>query len=306
MNHRFAGRSGQDGAPTVELLTGPWDAALFDLVRSARRDLCLVSPFLRREPLELISRTIDGRPPGTQPDVHIITNLRESSLVDNSLDVAALTGFVDALERSEVVHLPALHAKVYMADSHAAIVTSANLTNGGLWRNREYGVLLRDEEAVRDLRRDMHDFAGLGTVVARSTLGALAGETERLRDARAETERSPDSRARARLHSLLADTRDMVLQARARGKTTTGILADTVIFLLRRQGPMTTRAMHPLVQALHPDICDDAVDRVIDGVHFGKRWKHHVRNAQQQLRRQGRIERMADGRWALSASGQRH
>ena len=47
----------------------------------------------------------------------------------------------------------------------------------------------------------------------------------------------------------------------------------------------------------------DGVDRVIYGVHFGKKWKHHVRNAQQQLRRQGRIMRLADGRWALTDPG---
>ena len=49
----------------------------------------------------------------------------------------------------------------------------------------------------------------------------------------------------------------------------------------------------------------DGVDRVIYGVHFGKKWKHHVRNAQQQLARQGRIVRQDDGRWTLTGSGQR-
>lgn len=62
---------------------------------------------------------------------------------------------------------------------------------------------------------------------------------------------------------------------------------------------MSTAELHPLVQALHPDLCDDGVDRVIDGVHFGKRWKHMVRNAQQHLKSQGRI-RLEDGRWFLS------
>lgn len=289
----------------VELLSGPWDGHLVDLVRSARHDLCLVSPFLRGEPLELIARTVGEHPPNARPGVQVITNLRPGSLLDRSLDVAALAGFVDKVERSDVVHLPSLHAKVYIADSHAAIVTSANLTNGGLWRNREYGVLLHNEQTVRGLRKDIGDYAALGSVVENSLLSELARETERLRAAQVETEHSADKETRARLGNLLAETRDLVLQARASGKTTTGILAATIIYLLQRQGPLTTRALHPLIQKLHPDICDDDSDRVIDGVHFGKKWKHHVRNAQQQLRRRGQIERLADGRWALTDSGRR-
>jgi hypothetical protein len=54
-----------------------------------------------------------------------------------------------------------------------------------------------------------------------------------------------------------------------------------------------------MVQALHPDLCDDLVDRVIDGQHFGKKWKHAVRTAQQHLKRQGQIE-LHEGRWQIT------
>jgi hypothetical protein len=57
--------------------------------------------------------------------------------------------------------------------------------------------------------------------------------------------------------------------------------------------------LHPLIQQLHPDICDDSIDRVIDGVHFGKRWKHHVRSAQSHLKADGKIR--TDGeRWHIT------
>lgn len=56
--------------------------------------------------------------------------------------------------------------------------------------------------------------------------------------------------------------------------------------------------LHPLIQRLQPDLCDDSIDRVIEGVHFGKKWKHHVRSAQQFLKRQGRI-RYDGARWHL-------
>lgn len=69
-------------------------------------------------------------------------------------------------------------------------------------------------------------------------------------------------------------------------------------YVLRTHGPMATRDLHPRVQQIHPDLCDDAVDRVIDGRHYGKRWKHRVRAAQSPLKRRGAIERV-DGQWRL-------
>jgi hypothetical protein len=54
-----------------------------------------------------------------------------------------------------------------------------------------------------------------------------------------------------------------------------------------------------MIQQLQPDICDDSIDRVIDGVHFGKRWKHYVRTAQQFLKRTGRVYFDGD-RWHLT------
>jgi hypothetical protein len=53
---------------------------------------------------------------------------------------------------------------------------------------------------------------------------------------------------------------------------------------------MPTAELHPLIQRIHPDLCDDSVDRVIDGKHFGKKWKHAVRTAQQHLKKIGKVE----------------
>lgn len=60
-----------------------------------------------------------------------------------------------------------------------------------------------------------------------------------------------------------------------------------------------THEIHPLVEGIHPDLCDNSVDRVINGVHFGKRWKHMVRNAQQSLKAQGLIE-IDNRNWRLA------
>lgn len=67
----------------------------------------------------------------------------------------------------------------------------------------------------------------------------------------------------------------------------TGQFSEAVRYVLARHGPLPTREINALVRYLKPELCDDEVDRVIHGQSFGKRWKHDIRNAQQQLKRQG-------------------
>ena len=96
----------------------------------------------------------------------------------------------------------------------------------------------------------------------------------------------------------LRKAEDQILEIRAKGGSNQAIFSMTIEYVLAK-GPLTTAELHPLIQQLHPDLCDDSVDRVIDGVSFGKRWKHWVRSAQQFLKRNGRIS--FDGsRWRLA------
>ena len=63
---------------------------------------------------------------------------------------------------------------------------------------------------------------------------------------------------------------------------------------------MSTEQLHLYVQQIHPDLCDDSIDRVIDGKHYGKKWKHYVRNSQQHLKAKGLIE-LTNGNWHLTS-----
>lgn len=51
----------------------------------------------------------------------------------------------------EVVIVPQLHAKIYMADQKEAIVASANLTHGGMVSNCEAGIWSNDPVLVREI-----------------------------------------------------------------------------------------------------------------------------------------------------------
>ena len=68
-------------------------------------------------------------------------------------DFASGSSDLDAVCRlaaagTRVVSAHRLHAKVYVVDAHCALVTSANATFSGMWRNLECGVAFRDQESV--------------------------------------------------------------------------------------------------------------------------------------------------------------
>jgi hypothetical protein len=71
------------------------------------------------------------------------------------------------------------------------------------------------------------------------------------------------------------------------------------LYILEKYGGMQTEQLHFYIKQIHPDLCDDSIDRVIDGKHYGKRWKHYVRNSQQHLKSKGLIE-LTNGIWKLT------
>jgi hypothetical protein len=183
--------------------------------------------------------------------------------------------------------MPALHAKVFIADYKLAIITSGNLTHGGLKGNYEYGVALRRPELVREVRLDFEGYARLGAPLTVEEITDFASELAELRTEFQANKRRVVRAASAVFRGKLHKAEERILRFRAT-KSNHAIFSETIEYLLSK-GPMKTADLHPLIQQMHPDLCDDSVDRVIEDVNFGKKWKHLVRSAQQALKREGRI-----------------
>lgn len=230
--------------------------------------------------------------------MRILSDLSPTHLLQASTDPAALQLLLTSVGRGSLRHLPRLHAKVYVFDSTYAIVTSANLTAGGIYRNFEYGIGIADRATVSRIRDSVEAYAELGAAVELEQLArycTLALEVRR----RVAAQMSTVAReAQVQLEQSIRETEDELLRLRVRGGRITPLFGQTILYLLRQHGPLSTRELHPLIQQIHPDLCDDSVDRVIDGVHYGKRWKHWVRSAQQRLKDENRII-LVDGTWRL-------
>lgn len=285
----------------IQALPSPWDATFSQLVATASHDLLILSPYITGGPIEKALSILKRRRTDHTIQMRLATNISPASLATGVLDIGALLRTLEAVPKASLTHLPRLHAKVYIADDTCAVVTSANMTDGGLSLNYEFGLFLNDPLLVTKVRKDAEAYAALGATVSREALIDLKATAEELVSLRRKAERDVNPRLKRALNSQLRLAELKVLRVRARGKTTHGIFAETLMYLLAR-GPQRTVDLHRMIQRIHPDLCDDSLDRVIDGVHFGKKWKHYVRTAQQHLKRRGMIT-YEQGRWYRTDQG---
>ncbi len=283
----------------IQLLVSPWEEAFEQFGRAIRQQALLVAPFIARGPLERLSDILSHSKP--LPKVDILTNLAVDNMLQGSIGPRAIHWFCEQNPYTTVRHLPGLHAKAYVADDHLAIITSGNLTSSSLHRNYEYGVQLTDSSVVKQIHHDLHEYGVLGSEVSLEELELISEVSETLRARHQDTIRSARIEVRNKFEQQLEVARESLRLVRARpGESTHAIFARTILYILRN-GPLTTQQINSLVEGTHPDLCDNSIDRVINGVHFGRKWKHMLRNAQVFLRRKGLIE-LYDKKWRLVES----
>ncbi len=273
-----------------ETISAQWQDQFEGLVSHIREYGLIVSPYITTPPVERIVDILRRQDAALTIRLDVLTDLSTPHILYGSTDPTAILLLMDAVPGTRITYLPRLHAKVYIADESEAIITSANLTEHGLLWNYEYGVRIVDPTYVRQIREDILAYGRLGNLVSRPEIERLAQIAEELREKRQRIEREAKEELLKEFQQRVNDAENELMEIRASGKTTNGIFADTIVYLLRKYGPMRTVELHPRIQQIHPDLCNDSIDRVIKGVHFGKKWKHYVRNAQQTLKRQGVID----------------
>jgi len=281
----------------MELIISPWKDKFIEVVSKTKRELFISSPFIDVGAVELLSNLIQKR---SSVELSLITNLTTHTIVNKITDPKALIELYKQFNNVKISSLGKLHAKVYLIDSKIGIITSANLTIGGLVNNFEYGVLINNRSVIRSVKEDMLKYYSLGNILDMNILEKICIELERIEKIKNKTDNIVKN---TKLAQLLRKTTDSLnfelLKNRIKGgKTINAIFSETILYLLKKKGPLSTKQIHPLIQAIHPDICDDNIDRVINGQHFGKKWKHLVRSAQQSLKKKGLIF-LKNNKWHL-------
>lgn len=270
-----------------------WERHLRRLLEAAEHSLTVSSAYVSSAGVDFLVEHAAARVL-EEGQVTVLTDLSPEHAAQGATDPEALARLYDRAAHVRLVHLPRLHSKVYVADEQQAIVTSGNLTAGGLRLNYEYGLHLLDPLLVAGVRRDVLDVAALGARLDRAGLDAFCAHAREAKDALAQA--SAPAHAQERFREAVRRAKDVLLQGYTSGEPIHTVFERTVLYVLGREGPMTTAELHSHVQAIHPDLCDDE-DRIIDGENFGRKWKHAVRTAQQHLKRRGEIALGGDHQW---------
>jgi hypothetical protein len=278
----------------TEFILSPWNRQFEALLDGTCTSLLVCSTYIGRGPCERLAATLHRRRLAHKIELYVLTDLSRDNMLSGATDAEAIAKLVEALPQTTVRFLPSLHAKVYVFDCLSAVVTSGNFTDSGLRRNFEYGIHLTEPTAVAAVRADMLTYGELGSAISLAQLHSFAIAAKDLRLLRKEAEAGLRQKLRLEFDREMEES---VLRVRAGNRSLDAILADAILYVLR-SGPKATPAIHIAVQQIHPDLCDDAVDRIINGVRFGKKWKHSVRVAQSHLKRRGRI-RLQGGQWMI-------
>jgi len=270
---------------SMELLPGPWRHDLQQLVKQARSDIFIACPFIRCSEADFICRNL---PSGTK--VRTLADLSVRNVLSGSLDIKALRKLRAFSKCSEVITLPGLHAKVFIADEKKAIITSGNLTWAGIEKNYEYGVVIGDKKTVTRIREDMESYICAGTSVDSDKLRKIEKTAAPLLQNRTSP---PPTRKEHELRQLLAETQ-------VGGRTANAIFSDAICRILADGVPRTTRTLNKEIKNLLPDLCDDSEHLAVNGERYGKKYKHRVRNAQFSLKKRNMVHYDKEARiWSL-------
>ena len=283
----------------MKFIISPWRKEFINIIENTKEKLFISSPFIDYEGVKIISNKI-SEPENIE--ISIITNLTLGNIKTKGVYPDALLNLFYKFKKVNISSLGRLHAKVYIIDNKKAVITSANLTRNGLINNFEYGILLTNKKEVKEIKEDMEKYFSLGNVFSKATIKKLSEYTSKLWSLQNSINKKiKQLETNSKIKSVMDVLETELLKNRIKGgKTINSIFADTILYLLKKKGPLSTKELHPLIQATHPDICDDSIDRVINGQHFGKKWKHLVRNAQQYLKRKGLIE-LKNNKWCLTS-----
>lgn len=273
---------------SVSPLDRGWRKHLAALVQDAENELVITSPYISKGGVALVEGNAS---PGLRATgrLTVLSDLSPLAICQGANDLDAISDLLKITPIGSLTHLPRVHAKVYIADDRQAIVTSGNLTAGGLYNNYEYGILIEGPAAVARVKADIQGYSRLGVKVGRGELDRYRKTIEQVSADYTARMDEVGAAVKWKFERSLRTANDELIRLRLTGHAVHAVFANTILYLLERNGPLGTDELHPLIQSIHPDLCDDSVDRVIDGKRFGKKWKHAVRTAQQMLKKKGTI-----------------
>jgi phosphatidylserine/phosphatidylglycerophosphate/cardiolipin synthase-like enzyme len=282
----------------IELLNRNWSKSLSNIFAEAKDEIFISSPYATKDgsTFFLKNTSKEFRQNGK---LVFLTNLSPQNISQGSTDPKAFDILQKEIKNISIWHLPNLHAKVYICDKSKAIITSGNFTAGGFYNNFEYGIKVLDSKYSHLIYNDIFSYSQLGSNITQETLKIYLEISEQIKESVKEQQKEIKTSVANKFKALFQEAENQLIKERLNIGPIHSIFSKTILYVLGKYGALSTEELHIYVKQIHPDLCDDSIDRVIDGRHFGKKWKHYVRNSQQHLKRNGLIK-LENGIWKLT------
>jgi len=281
----------------LETIQRGWNKNLNDVFQNVENELLISSPYISDIGADFLLSSVSGKFK-EKGILKFLTDLSPRNIYQGSTDPKSFRQLFKAIHSIQLFHLPRLHAKVYISDTSKAIVTSGNLTAGGIYNNFEYGVVINEIKTISVIKNDLIGYANLGALINSEEIDGYCEVSEEIKELYKQKENSSKKEIENKFRKALNKANDKLIKVRLAEGALHSVFEKTIFYIIQKNGPLPTVAIHNFVEEIHPDLCDNSVDRVIDGVRFGKKWKHAVRTAQQQLKKKGLAE-LINGKWRL-------
>lgn len=131
----------------MQILKNPWKKDLLKLTQEAKHSVRITSPFVKHNICKELLNVKNSK-----VSFELITSFKLANAYHGALDISGLELILN--NGGVVKNYPKLHAKIYIFDEKKAIITSGNLTNGGVIKNFEYGILLSKKKVVQEILCD--------------------------------------------------------------------------------------------------------------------------------------------------------
>ena len=170
------------------IVVSPTDRWIRKAFGECRRELRVASPFVGgylRDRIDELTSNVQ---------VTLLTRTLLSDFAGRASDLDAVCAI--AAKASQVLSLNSLHAKVYIVDHRQALITSANATFSGMYRNAECGIALGKRSQIRELVQTFAGAFGASHVAKPWTLDelqSLQGPVALLRKALPGMPRTPSA-----------------------------------------------------------------------------------------------------------------
>lgn len=271
-----------------ETLQRGWNKNLINIFQTVQTELTISSPYISNVGAEFLLTNVSNnfKENGV---LKFLTDLSPRNIYQGSTEPKSFKLLSNSIKSIQLFHLPRLHAKVYISDGREAIITSGNLTAGGIYNNFEYGIFSNHIQKIAIIKNDLLDYANLGAIINSNDIDNYCKISEEIKKIYKEKEKSTNIILEKQFKNALAKANDELIRATLSGGALHSVFERTIIYLLKKNGPLPTTVLHNLIEEMHPDLCDNNVDRIINEIHFGKKWKHAVRTAQQQLKKKNLI-----------------